>query len=238
MTAMPTQKMVSFLIFDFSLEKVENRFLLGFFIQKFLLIGTNTTTLPTWTMNDLLQINGNDTKVNTVNQTVASPIKRTSLRSRTQQQHQMSETTNGSQIQNHKRPSPLDSSINKRLKSNSTVSSFNLNNTSSSSIGNIQQQSFSLQNADTVHQHQKSPHLLQHLMAPSPDRLRKYNGPANKIVTGKSSTDTQWDCNVDFDDTKTQSSDSVLKNLLVSGCDISAGYVCHVPVRLRKLTKA
>lgn len=175
-------------------------------------------------------------KVNTVCPIVASPIKRTSLRSRTQQQ-QITETTNGSQIQNHKRPSPLDSSINKRLKSNSTVSSFNLNNTGSSSIGNIQQQTFLLQNADTIQQ-QKSPHLLQHLMAPSPNRVRKYNGPASRTATGKSSTDPQWDCNVEFDEAKSQSSDSVLKNLLVSGCDISAGYVCHIPMRLRKLAKA
>lgn len=179
--------------------------------------------------------------MNSVCTAIPSPTKRTSLRSRTQQQQQqqqMTETTNVAQM-NHKRPSPLDSSINKRLKSNSTVSSFNRDNSSSRSMGNIQQQSFSLQNQDTLQQQQqKSPHLLQHLMAPSPDRVRKYTGPANKSTTDKSNNDSQWNCNIGYDDAKTQSSDSVLKNLLVSGCDISAGYVCHVPVRLRKLAKA
>lgn len=180
-------------------------------------------------MNDLLQINGNETKA------IPSPTKRGSLRPRTQQQ-QSETTTNISQL-SHKRPSPLDSSINKRLKCNSTVSTFSPTNSRSS----IQPQSFSLQNQETVQQQQqKSPHLLQHLMAPSPDRVRKYTGPANKTTTvnDKIDNDTQWNCNVGYDEPKTQSSDSVLKNLLVSGCDISAGYVCHVPVRLRKLAKA
>lgn len=192
--------------------------------------GTNSTALPNWTMNDLLQINGNDRKVNTV---CASPLKRASSRSR----QQMTETSNNCQMQSHKRSSPLDTSINKRLKSNITVSSFNRDSSSS----NIQQQSFALQNPDTVQQQQqqKSPHLLQQLMAPSPERVRKYNGPANKSATEtKLNSDTQWGCNVGYDDLKCQSSDSVLKNLLVSGCDIGAGYVCHVPVRLRKLAKA
>ncbi|XP_055300889.1 protein similar isoform X2 [Sitodiplosis mosellana] len=151
--------------------------------------GTNATTLPSWTMNDLLQMNGNDTKVNAVYSAIPSPTKRTSSRSRTQQQ-QMAETTNVTQM-NHKRPSPLDSSINKRLKSNST-------------------------NQDTVvqQQQQKSPHLLQHLMAPSPDRVRKYTGPANKSTSDKSNNDAQWNCNIGYDEPKIQSSDSVLKNLL------------------------
>lgn len=200
------------------------------------MIGTNTTTLPNWTMNDLLQMSGNETKVNTVCTAIPSATKRSSLRSRTQQP--IIETTNVTQM-NHKRPSPLDSSINKRLKSNSTVSSFNRDHSNSRSMGNIQQQSFSLQNSDTVQQQQqKSSHLLQHLMAPSPDRIRKYTGPANKSTTDKLNNDSQWNCNIGYDETKSQSSDSVLKNLLVSGCDISAGYVCHVPVRLQKLAKA
>lgn len=197
--------------------------------------GTNAAQLSNWTMNDLLQMNGNETKVNAA----CSPTKRTSSRSRAQQQQpQMSESVTHV---NHKRSSPLESSINKRLKSNSTVSTFNRDQSTSRPMGNtIQQQSFSLQNSDTVQQQQqKSPHLLQHLMAPSPDRVRKYTGPANKSTSDKSTNnDAQWNLNIGYDESKTQSSDSVLKNLLVSGCDISAGYVCHVPVRLRKLAKA
>lgn len=38
--------------------------------------------------------------------------------------------------------------------------------------------------------------------------------------------------------TECQSSNSVLKNLLVSGCDISAGYICAVPMRVKKMAKA
>lgn len=34
------------------------------------------------------------------------------------------------------------------------------------------------------------------------------------------------------------SSNSVLKNLLVSGCDLSAGYICAVPMRTKKTAKA
>lgn len=189
-------------------------------------------------------MNGNETKANTATETiVTTPTKRTSLRTRTQQQQQQMTEMNGTSPTNHKRPSTLDSSINKRLKGNSTVSSFNQSSSSSASKQQ-QQQSYSAQSQESMQQHQKkSPHLLQHLMAPSPDRVRKYNGPACKDTSNEKSScsDPQWACNGPggYDDTmKNQSSGSVLKNLLVSGCDLSAGYVCHVPVRMRKLAKA
>lgn len=206
--------------------------------------GSNAA-LPNWTIDDLLQMNGNETKANTATATiVTTPTKRTSLRTRTQQQQQQQMIeTNGASPTNHKRPSTLDSSINKRLKGNSTVSSFNQSSSSSGSKSNIaQQQSFSISTQERVQQQQqqKSPHLLQHLMAPSPDRVRKYNGPACKDTSNeKLCSDSQWACNgPGYDDTKNQSSGSVLKNLLVSGCDLSAGYVCNLPVRMRKLAKA
>ena len=212
-------------------------FVVCFFIKWFLLTGTNAA-LPNWTIDDLLQMNGNETKANTATATIATtPTKRTSLRTRTQQQ--MTETI-GTSPTNHKRSSTLDSCINKRLKSNSTVSSFSQSSSSSGSKSNIaQQQLFSTLSQETVQQ-QKSPHLLQHLMAPSPDRVRKYNGPACKDTSNeKLCSEQQWTCNGSgYDETKNQSSSSVLKNLLVSGCDLSAGYVCHVPVRMRKLAKA
>lgn len=219
--------------------------LVCFFNQCFLLTGSNAD-LPNWTIDDLLQMNGNETKANTANATiVTTPTKRASLRARTQQQ--MAET-NGTSPTNHKRPSTLETSINKRMKGNSTVSSFNQSVSSGSvSKSNIaQQQSFSTLSQETIQQQQqqqhqqKSPHLLQHLMAPSPDRVRKYNGPACKDTSNeKLCSDPQWACNGSgFDEAKNQSSGSVLKNLLVSGCDLSAGYVCNVPVRMRKLAKA
>lgn len=191
-------------------------------------------------------MNGNETKANTATATIvttppppaAQPPKRASLRTRTQLQHQQQMTeTNGTPQTNHKRPSTLDTSINKRLKGNSTVSSFNQSSSSSGSKSNITQHTFTLPSQEQ----QKSPHLLQHLMAPSPDRIRKHNGPACKDTSNaKSCSNLQWSCNnvSGFDDAKNQSTGSVLKNLLVSGCDLSAGYVCHVPVRMRKLAKA
>lgn len=201
-------------------------------------IDTNAA-LSNWTMDGLLQINGNEPKLNTVCPVAPSPTKRTSLRSRTQQ-HCITETNNNVSHVNHKRPSTLESSINKRLKSNSTVSSFNLDNSSSTANGKIQPQSFPLQSQNGLQlQQSKSSHLLQHLMAPSPERVRKYTGPATKTSTDKLNTDPQaWASNIGYNEPNPQSSDSVLKNLLVSGCDISAGYVCQVPVRLRKLAKA
>lgn len=205
--------------------------------------GTNAA-LPNWTIDDLLQMNGNETKANTATETIVStPTKRASLRTRTlpQQQQQMTEM-NGTSSTNHKRAHREDSSINKRLKGNTTVSSFNQSGSSSGSkTATAQQPSFSTQIHEKMQQ--KSPHLLQHLMAPSPDRVRKYNGPACKDTPNEKSScsDPQWACNGPggYDETmKNQSSGSVLKNLLVSGCDLSAGYVCHVPVRMRKLAKA
>lgn len=218
-------------------------------LNEILLIGLNAP-LPNWTIDDLLQMNDNETKSNTATAAIVTapppppPLpKRTSLRTRTQlqqQQHhqqQMTETSVPSHT-NHKRPSTLDTSINKRLKGNLMVSSFNHSSSSSSSKSNItHQQTFSTPS----HEQQKSPHLLQHLMAPSPDRIRKYNGPACKDTSNeKSCSNLQWSCGNGsaFDDTTNQSTGSVLKNLLVSGCDLSAGYVCHVPVRMRKLAKA
>lgn len=212
--------------------------------------GTNAE-LPNWTIDDLLEMNGNETRANTANATiVTTPTKRTSLRTRTQHQQQQQQITEtaGSSPTNHKRPSTLDSGVNKRMKSNSIVSSFNQSSSSSGTKSNIgHQQSFSTTTTtsqETIQQQQqhqqKSPHLLQHLMAPSPDRVRKYNGPACKDTSNdKLCSDPQWACNgLGFDGAKNQPSGSVLKNLLVSGCDLSAGYVCHVPVRMRKLAKA
>lgn len=202
--------------------------------------GTNAA-LPNWTIDDLLQMNGNETKANTATETIVStPTKRASLRTRTQPQQQQQQMTemNGTSSTNHKRAHREDASINKRLRGNSTVSSFNQ---SGSKSATAQQTSFSAQIHEKMQQ--KSPHLLQHLMAPSPDRVRKYNGPACKDTLNEKSScsDPQWACNGPggYDETmKNQSSGSVLKNLLVSGCDLSAGYVCHVPVRMRKLAKA
>lgn len=168
---------------------------------------------------------------------------------------------------NHKRPSTVDTNAHKRLKcsTDTTVRMIHASHpatttsTSSSSI-NFYPQSYQLQKQQTA------PHLLQHLMAPTP-RSRKFNemgGRGNGINcnTNGNGTDAmhqqqQQRWNGTDDDgqqnalyqqlqngnelnrsIKCQSSNSVLKNLLVSGCDISAGYICAVPIRAKKTAKA
>lgn len=81
-----------------------------------------------------------------------------------------------------------------------------------------------------------APQLLQQLMAPMPHRLRlddtgennnsdtKWNG-VSAIDRGPSNADMKMSL---------QPSNSVLKNLLVSGCDISAGYICTVPMPIHQ----
>lgn len=205
-------------------------------------LGTSNV-MQSWHVNDLIA--ASDHKQAGVH----SPIKRSSTKSK----GQMSDVT--MMQTNHKRTLTLDSSISKRLKSSSTTASYNA---TMSNAGQTMQSPYSMKMSNTIQhqqreqqqqqhqqhqQQQKSPHLLQHLMAPTPQKTRKYNGPGGRANGDNTLNDAQWNrCNGNdlnaIDNTKLQSSDSVLKNLLVSGCDISAGYVCHVPVRLKKLTKA
>lgn len=138
---------------------------------------------------------------------------------------------------NHKRCSTLDVGTNKRLKCN-TMSDCDLNVLNSidviqqenlSSNPNLNQQpSMILQNS----------YLLQQLMAPTPQRVGRNNCLKSKRITDNLNGNTQWNQNGGCDRTADQTNESVLKNLLVSGCDIGAGYICNVPVRLKKLAKA
>lgn len=173
-----------------------------------------------------------------------SPAKRASAKSKT-----MLPDARTMMHMNHKRTLALDSSTNKRLKGNPTAGAY-------ANGGDAMQSAYAMKLNEAMHQQQqqqqrehqlqqqqKSPHLLQHLMAPTPQKSRKHNGPgAGRPGADGALIDAQWNrClggDAHPDKAKMQSSDSVLKNLLVSGCDISAGYVCHVPVRLKKLAKA
>lgn len=217
-------------------------------------------------MNDLMQLNETDvtpqSKMATICPTAQMP-KQVALKSKSHHQNTTSAdndkmaTTNSQSMlhANHKRPSTLDTSMSKRLKSNSTVSSYTFDSSNPTSMLNTQQ-TYLLQNQEPAQlmasaqlinqqqehqqqQQQKSPHLLQHLMAPTPTRARKYNNSPNKSVEMQS-TNGQWNRSAsgELKRGSLQSSDSVLKNLLVSGCDISAGYICQVPIRMKKLAKA
>lgn len=99
---------------------------------------------------------------------------------------------------------------------------------------------------------QTAPQLLQQLMAPTPQQQQNQRDRDRKIERG-----TSLDESVKHDTSKwgtannttgmstisrqnsvpPSASNSVLKNLLVSGCDLSAGYVCIVPMRAKKALK-
>lgn len=101
---------------------------------------------------------------------------------------------------------------------------------------------------------QTAPQLLQQLMAPTPqqqqqqlqrDRDRKVERNVSLEETIKNDA-SKWGTAGSNNGQATMprqsataqaASNSVLKNLLVSGCDISAGYVCVVPMRAKKALK-
>lgn len=108
-----------------------------------------------------------------------------------------------------------------------------------------------------------APQLLQQLMAPTPHKQRaraKANGGVGNAFGGSicnKNDAAKWDmentshqqiCGLNgqqqlqlLEQQQQQqqqaASNSVLKNLLVSGCDISAGYICIVPMRSKKALK-
>ncbi|KAJ6638076.1 Protein similar [Pseudolycoriella hygida] len=90
----------------------------------------------------------------------------------------------------------------------------------------------------TFDQQQSAPQLLQQLMAPtSQQRVR-----LKEDATIKIEPTTKWtidkNSQMQLIDQQQQTSNSVLKNLLVSGCDVSAGYICILPMRSKKPFKA
>lgn len=167
---------------------------------------------------------------------------------------------------NHKRSSSMDTNGHKRLKCGRSVilkmsESRSGANHQIPDIGHIHpiyasNQTKSDQNR-SISSDTTAPHLLQHLMAPTP-RSRKFNamgGNANSNNMNQHQQQQRWNGSDDDGQSNAlyhqlqngnelnkstggQSSNSVLKNLLVSGCDISAGYICAVPVRVKKTAKA
>lgn len=92
----------------------------------------------------------------------------------------------------------------------------------------------------TFDQQQSAPQLLQQLMAPTnaqQQRVRlKDDTPIKMEPTAKWTIDKN--SQMQLIEQQQQTSNSVLKNLLVSGCDVSAGYICIVPMRSKKPFKA
>lgn len=101
---------------------------------------------------------------------------------------------------------------------------------------------------------QTSPQLLQQLMAPTPQKQKsrlllekssnsKWNpdgggGNNNNNENGSQQQNGNNNNNSSMSSSSSSSSNSVLKNLLISGCDVSAGYICIVPMRHKKAAKA
>lgn len=119
---------------------------------------------------------------------------------------------------NHKRCSPLEIGVIKRSRSHVNSDYSDLNE-----IENIQGHNSSQREIQLSRNIQNS-HLLQQLMTrPKSKNFEEY------IKEG-----TQWNHGASLDRSKDQSSESVLKNLLVSGTDSIAGYTCNVPIYLKK----
>lgn len=81
-----------------------------------------------------------------------------------------------------------------------------------------------------------APQLLQQLMAPMPQRARPDEVGENDGTGSKWTNDPIGGQNSQNLDIKMplQPSNSVLKNLLVSGCDVNAGYICTVPMPIHQ----
>lgn len=78
--------------------------------------------------------------------------------------------------------------------------------------------------------------LLQQLMSVSPQKTRL---KSTNLRNDLESWNTPENSGIKTNglNKSTTGSDSVLKNLLVSGCDVTAGYICLVPMRLKNATK-
>lgn len=116
-----------------------------------------------------------------------------------------------------------------------TDRNLNLNNKRPSNISSIDQSTnkrVKSSSTQSTCETQSSPQLLQQLMAPSPTPHRSRSRNLEK--------DIRWNIEnggggVGGGGTS-QPSNSVLMNLLVSGCDVSAGYICLLPMRTTKKT--
>jgi len=156
-----------------------------------------------WHVNDPSQIKLSDAQANLDCQTNPSMVKHlifTSEKHRLQVEKSESNNINV----NHKRCSTYETSVNKRLKS-STDSNYNLHVLNSNeNIQNRDQQMVILQKS----------HLLQQLMAPTPQKINKNFRSKSRIINQNINEGGQWINNVGCERIGHQPSESVLKNLL------------------------
>lgn len=169
-------------------------------------------------MNDLLQINS----LTNSNSTISTPMKQTSpqilLQTTFTHIKKPERTTNNASAPATPTPAIINHNNSTSNKRPSSVSSIEVSTNTSKRI-----------KSET----QSSPQLLQQLMAPSPTPHRS-RSKINKL-DGRWNLENSQQTMADLP--QQSSSNSVLMNLLVSGCDVSAGYVCFVPMRPKKSAK-
>lgn len=208
-----------------------------------------TNALPIWTMTDLLQINGNGlNQMGTTPKDSICPAAQLHTKRYLNSMKTLSPSTSSSLADaerptnlNHKRPSAIDTNSHKRMKNSiDNNASIRMHQTRQQSQQNNYMRAYQIaKNQQQQQQNPSAPHLLQQLMAPM---TRKHN-------TNTNVDDTQWTRNngknqqmiyqqngndLGNANNMQQASNSVLKNLLVSGCDINAGYICNIPKRAAK----
>lgn len=160
--------------------------------------------------------------------------------SQQQQQQQHNHNTQQSSIKQQRQPERTIS--HKRPSSATQQSSNDIQQANKRVKSNSQAATTVTVNVSTLNDTHTSPHLLQQLMAPTPQQRARTKASKMMEGNGRWTIDTNGASgicgsggNAAFHQ---QSSNSVLHNLLVSGCDISAGYVCFVPMRPKKAAKA
>lgn len=199
-------------------------------------LGSNNSE---WSMNDLLKNNENSkTTLNTnnnnsnsnnnnINNNVSSNSNNDNVSSnnsnstvisqaagKTNKQIYNNHNNNNTSSNNHlKRPSNTSENSSKRAKSTNSQSDLNVS-VVSSRVAKAQ-----------------APQLLQQLMAPS-QQSQKSRMKDGQRWNGNNGTNSSTNKTIPLQ----QSSNSVLMNLLVSGCDVSAGYTCFP--RPTKVAKA
>lgn len=159
----------------------------------------NSNSIETWTMNDLLQLNGTSTSGTTTATTGGGKLNViASIVSKKNSTASPVVSANSVVASNKRSLAESGDGCSKRAKPNPTQSSHHQQSPTS------------------------SPQLLQQLMAPSPV-------PAKAKAKSKSMLDQsdqhRWPGGK-VNGLQEQASNSVLMNLLVSGCDVSAGYTC------------
>lgn len=204
-----------------------------------------TNALPIWTMTDLLQINGNG--LNPMGTTAKDSICPAAQLHTKRYINALKVSADGEPATNvnHKRPSAVDTSPHKRMKSSSD-SAVRMHHARqlAQPLATNYMRPYQVQKSGQQ-QPQTAPHLLQQLMAPMA-RTRKHSANTSADPLNGGAGDSQWNRarsqqliyqqngNELGNSSNVQASNSVLKNLLVSGCDISAGYICTIPKRAAK----